>query len=125
MSAYDRYDLEQLRQELVAAGIAVARISLYIDPSTGDETWQMLDAEAATVVLTAAARAVIAAHVPPAPPPRPDYGGDAADIDRQAADAVLQLRAFIAKTPPTQAEVVANAKLQNRVLLAILRRLAP
>lgn len=62
---------------------------------------------------------------PPPPPPPADYGTDAADIDQQAADAVALLRAFIARTPPTQAEVVANAKLQNRVLLAILRRLAP
>lgn len=61
----------------------------------------------------------------PQPQPQPDYGDDAADIARQVAEAVVALRAFIALTPPTQAQVVANAKLQNRVLLALLRRLAP
>lgn len=113
-----RYQLIRLRAELAAAGIAVDRLGY------DDGRVFTYDEHGLAVELPPEADPVIAAH-DPTPDPGPDYGADAADIDQQAADAVALLRAFIALTPPTQAQVVANAKLQNRVLLAVLRRLAP
>lgn len=83
------------------------------------------DDDGAPAELDAPAQAFVLAWVPPAPPTPPDFGGDPADLEAQAADAVAALRAFIAKSPPTTAEVVANAKMQNRVLLALVRRAVP
>jgi hypothetical protein len=111
-----RVDLPQLKAELVAAGINVTALG-----QAGD-ILHTYDAAGQAVDLPPAAAAVVAAHVPPPVPPQPNYGNDAADVDRQAAQAVSQLRTFIANGSPTNAEVVAQVKLNARVLLALMRR---
>lgn len=115
-------DLAQLAQELTAAGVNHNGLGLSgRDPATDLEIYTYRP-DGSAVDLPAAAAAVIAAHIAPGPVTPPSYGPDAADIDRQAAAAVTALRSFIANGSPTNAEVVANSKLQNRVLLALLRR---
>lgn len=116
-------DLSQLEQELKAAGVSIRGLGTTGNDPATDLQVLTYDEGGALVELPSEAAAVIAAHTPTPPPPEPNYGGDAVDIDKGAAAAVTQLRAFLALTPPTNAEIVANDKLQNRVLLAILRRL--
>lgn len=112
-----RVDLLQLRDEGIAAGVSLPQ-ALGI---AGDQL-VTYSADGAIIEPPAALAAVLEAHTPPPVPLVPNFGSDAADIDRQAAAAVTQLRQFIANATPTNAEVVANDKLQNRVLLALIRR---
>lgn len=67
--------------------------------------------------------AVIAAHdpTPPPVPPKPDYGTDPYDL-KQVAQAVTAMRAFVANPSPSAAQVVAQVKFIDSVLLALLKR---
>lgn len=113
-------DLVKLGQEAVAAGVAIPR-----GLSTTATDLMTYDTDGHQVEPPAGMAPVLAAHTPDPPPPTPVYGPDAADLQKQAAAAVSQLRSFIALAPPTNADVVNNAKMQNRVLLAIIQMLRP
>lgn len=67
--------------------------------------------------------AVLAAHdpSPTVKPPSPDYGADSYDL-KQVAQAVTAMRAFVANPSPSAAQVVAQVKLLDSVLLALLKR---
>jgi hypothetical protein len=112
------YDLNQLEAELIAAGVPIRALGT-------DRLFTQIftyDAAGDPVPLPPAAAAILAAHVAPPVPAKPNYGNDPADLDRQAAQAATQLRAFIANATPTNAEVVAQAKLNARIILALMRR---
>lgn len=61
------------------------------------------------------------ADPPPAVPPRADYGPDT-PTDDQVAQAVADLRAFLANTSPSNAQVLAHVKLLTRAVLFIAKR---
>ncbi len=67
--------------------------------------------------------AVVAAHdgTPTVPPPAPDYGSEMVDVTQNAAAAVQQMRDFINTASPTNAQVVANLKLLNRLGLWLVK----
>lgn len=111
-------DLSKLEGELRAGGIQVAAIG-----RNGDDL-HTYDANGTPVDLPPAARAVVDAHVPPPELVPPDYGDDD-DADRtgnQLAQAVSNLRQFVATPSPTQAQVVTALKLTIRLVLLLARR---
>lgn len=110
-------DLRRLKQEAGAAGVTVRDLGI-----VGDYL-HTYDAQGNIIDVPPGMAAVLAAHVSPVAPTPPNYGPDAADIDQQAAAAVTALRAFINNGSPTNADAIANAKLQNRVLLAMMKRM--
>lgn len=72
----------------------------------------------------AAGVTVASADPAPVPPPAPDFGADLpADFDQQVADAVTQLRQYLALSTPTPAQDRAALRLLIRGLFFILRRL--
>jgi hypothetical protein len=109
-----------LRPVAGPGGVNVARIQLTADGSSvdvwvPDDTGQDdQDAVAATV----------AAHTPVTPPvpPAPDYGTEMVDLGTNAAAAVQQMRDFINNAAPTNAQVVANLKLINRLGLWLVKQ---
>lgn len=114
-----RVTLPKLQTEARTAGVTVGDLG-----TAGDElvTW---DVDGHTVDVPRAMQPVLAAHVAdplPAPLPALDVGSDAAQPD-QLADAVTQLRAYLALAAPTNAQTIAAFKLLIRVTLFILRRL--
>jgi hypothetical protein len=114
-----RVTLPKLQAEAQAASVAVGELG-----TAGDDlvTW---DADGHTVDVPPAMQPVLAAHVAdplPAPLPVLDVGSDAAPPD-QLADAVTQLRAYLALAAPTNAQTIAAFKLLIRVVLFVLRRM--
>lgn len=117
-----RIDQARLQAEMIAAGIDVGRGLLVRGTENARELTRYSPDGNEVLDLAPGAGAVLAAHVSPTPSPPADYGSDAADLDQQAAQAAAQLRAFIATGSPTNAEVVAQVRLQARVILALMRR---
>lgn len=112
-------DLVKLKAEAIAAGVALprglGRVGLEL---------HTYDAQGVIVEPPAGMTAVLAAHdgTPPAPP---NYGSDAPDIADNATVVqwVADTRAFLALSPPTQAQTLAQVQRNARALLAIVRRL--
>ncbi len=112
-------DLIQLKAELAAAGVPVNALG------TDGDTIHTYDETGAIVDLPPAAAAVIAAHQPPAPPDSPDFGGDAQnerEFATVAAQAVTNLRGYLALGSPTPAQTVGIVKLLCRISLFFIRR---
>jgi hypothetical protein len=106
--------LVQLRDELVTAGISVGALG-----TNGDDLHTY---DGATPIdLPPGARAVIDAHVPAPPPPLPNYNNE--DTTReQLANAVDNLRAYLALASPTNAQTIAAFKLLIRVVLFLCKQ---
>lgn len=125
---FDRpINLGRLHDQLIAQVPALAP-----QPGAGGMLQAVMTVEGGTdrAILTvpdeadeAAIQAVVDAHdpTPDVPPARPDYGTDAADVDRQAATAVQNLRDYIALPSPTQAQTVAVVKLLCRIAVYFIR----
>lgn len=109
-------NLETLQDEIVTAGHTIRGLG-----QSGD-VLHTYNIEGSPIDIPPGAYAVVQAHVPPPFPPTPDYGGDGVTRD-QFANAVSQLRAFIANPAPTNAQAIANAKLQNRAILFLAKEL--
>lgn len=86
------------------------------------EELQTSDDEGAPMELSPAAQAFVLGWSPPEPPEPPDFGEEA-QPDDQLADAVAQLRAYLALASPTAAQSTAALKLAIRGLFLLLRRM--
>ena len=117
-----RPDLQQLRTELAAASLATA--DLGTSPTDDGELEVFTYSEGGEIVpLPPEAAAIVAAHVPPPGPTKPDYGDDApGDYPSRAADAVTSLRAYLGASSPTVAQTVAALKAVIRLVLYLARR---
>jgi hypothetical protein len=114
-----RVDLPQLQAELIAGGVNVPALGM-----AGDDLFTYTP-EGDPIDLPPAAAAIIAAHVPPPEPQRPDFGPDVPTDGAylaQASAAVGLLRDYLAAPTPTAAQTVAALKVAIRALLWLLRR---
>lgn len=106
--------LEQLRDEMVTAGLVVRGLSkIGDDILIANGAGELIEPQAGT-------QAVITAHVPAPDPAAPDYGTDDTKRD-QLADAVTQLRQYLGVASPTQAQSTVALKLLIRVVLGLCR----
>jgi hypothetical protein len=111
--------LRQLEAELAAAGVTVRGLGIV------DGALHTYDEDGAVIDVPPAAAAIIAAHVPPPEPQRPDFGADVPTDGAylaQASAAVGLLRDYLALQAPTGPQTVAALKVAIRALLWLLRR---
>lgn len=119
-------DLQQLADELTAAGVAHRALGTSIDEQ-GRTLLHTYTANGQREDLPAAAAPVVAAHLPPPPPAVPDYGSDLQaprEFAEQAAVAVANLRAYLALPTPTGAQTTAAVKLLCRIAIYLIRQQA-
>jgi hypothetical protein len=126
------FNVRKLMDELLAAipaarPIDVGGLRMAVTTVEGTDAWAAVTLP--ETIPDADVQAVINAHdgLPDVLPPAPNYGSDAADIDKQAATAVQQLRAFIAydTTGQTAAQILTQmvpaVKLLCRVAIFFIK----
>lgn len=117
-----RPDLQKLLAELDTA--SVSHRGLGMSPADdGEYVVHTYDESGQIVPLPPEAAAIVAAHVPPPAPTKPDYGADAPpDYAAKLASAVTNLRAYLGASSPTVAQTVAALKAVIRLVLYLARR---